>query len=74
MVSVFHVKFMLPVVLLFVLLSPGFLLHLPVPDEDGNIVAPLSGNTSLSATLFHAVVYAVVLSTLMYFLGYKLSN
>ena len=47
------------VCVLFVVLSPGVVLHLPLPDEDGNYVVFNSGKTSLSAVLFHAVVFGL---------------
>lgn len=48
------------VCVLFVVLSPGVVLHLPLPDEDGNYVVFNSGKTSLSAVLFHAVVFGLL--------------
>lgn len=48
------------VCVLFVVLSPGVVLHLPIPDEDGNYVVFNSGKTSLSAVLFHAVVFGLL--------------
>jgi hypothetical protein len=70
--SVFSVKFLLPAMLLFIILSPGFLLHLPLPDKDGDIIKPLSGNTSLSAKVFHSVVYVTVLAGVLHLLGVRL--
>ncbi len=48
------------VCVLFVVLSPGVVLHLPLPDEDGDYVVFNSGKTSLSAVLFHAVVFGLL--------------
>ena len=45
---------------LFVVLSPGVVLHLPLPDEDGDYVVFNSGKTSLVAVLFHAVVFGLL--------------
>jgi hypothetical protein len=70
--SLFSVKFLLPAMLLFIILSPGFLLHLPFPDEDGDIVKPLSGNTSLSAKVFHSIVYVNALAGVLHLLGVRL--
>ena len=48
------------VCVLFVVLSPGVVLHLPLPDEDGDYVVFNSGKTSLSAVLFPAVVFGLL--------------
>ena len=71
--GVFDVKFLMTSAVLFVVLSPGFLLHLPLPDEDGKVLNPLSGKTSLSAKLFHAVVFTALFAGVLKLMGAKLS-
>ena len=70
--GLFDMKFLMASFVLFVVLSPGFLLHLPLPDEDGKVMNPLSGKTSLSAKLFHAVVFTVVLAGALKLMGARL--
>ena len=64
-------KFLFPPLLLFVVLSPGFLLHLPIPDEEMKYLSVNSGNTSIEAILFHAVVYVIILSAVYYMMGVR---
>tara|TARA_Y100001937_G_C6865846_1_gene218404 strand:- start:109 stop:333 length:225 start_codon:yes stop_codon:yes gene_type:complete len=71
--GLFDMKFLMASFVLFVVLSPGFLLHLPLPDEDGQVVNPLSGKTSLSAKLFHAVVFTVVFAGALKVMGARLT-
>jgi hypothetical protein len=47
------------VVFLFVLLSPGTILHIP-PDKHGNFISFNSGNTSLKAIIVHSFVYGLL--------------
>ena len=47
-------------IIAYILLSPGVILHLPFSDEDDNRLAFNSGNTSMSAVIFHGFVYAGV--------------
>ena len=56
---------------LFVLLSPGVLLHLPFSDEDGRSLNPLSGNTSLGAAVFHGFVFALLLMLVCKVMGVR---
>ena len=72
--SMFNMKFLAASFVLFVVLSPGFLLHLPVPDEDGKVVNPLSGKTSLPAKLFHAAVFTAVFAGALKVMGAKLES
>ena len=44
----------------YILLSPGVILHLPFSDEDDNRIVLNSGNTSMKAVIFHGCVYAGV--------------
>ena len=71
--GLFDMKFLMASFVLFVVLSPGFLLHLPLPDEDGKVVNPLSGKTSLSAKMFHAVVFTVVFAGALKVMGARLT-
>lgn len=50
--------------ILFIILSPGVLLQLPdkIPFANSNAIA--TGNTSIQATLVHALVFAVVFAFL----------
>ena len=71
--GLFDMKFLMASFVLFVVLSPGFLLHLPIPDEDGKVVNPLSGKTSLSAKLFHGVVFTVVFAGALKVMGGRMT-
>jgi hypothetical protein len=73
MMHVFQPQVLIPAILLFILLSPGFLLHLPFPDKDGHVIKPLSGNTSLGAKVFHSLVYAGVLAGVLHLLGVRIT-
>lgn len=70
--GLFDMKFLMASFVLFVVLSPGFLLHLPLPDEDGKVFNPLSGKTSMSAKVFHAVVFTVVFAGVLKIMGARL--
>ena len=54
------VKELVVVAVLFVVLSPGVVLHLPLADPDGNYMAFNSGHTSLTSVLFHALVFTLL--------------
>ena len=64
-------KFVGAVIVLFVLLSPGVLLHLPFSDEYGKSLNPLSGNTSLVAAVFHGFVFALLLMLVCKVMGVR---
>ena len=70
--GLFDMKFLMTSVVLFVVLSPGFWLHLPFPDEDGKLLNPLSGKTSLSAKLFHAVVFTMLFAGVLKVMGARM--
>uniref|UniRef100_A0A6C0F5J5 Uncharacterized protein n=1 Tax=viral metagenome TaxID=1070528 RepID=A0A6C0F5J5_9ZZZZ len=53
-------KELLFVAVLFVVLSPGVVLHLPLADSDGNYLAFNSGHTSLLSVVFHAAVFTLL--------------
>ena len=71
--GLFDMKFLMASFVLFGVLSPGFLIHLPLPDEDGQVVNPLSGKTSLYSKLFHAVVFTVVFAGALKVMGARLT-
>ena len=47
-------------IITYIVLSPGVILHLPFSDEDDNYLVLNSGNTSMKAVIFHGFVYAGV--------------
>ena len=72
--SVFQMSLLAPAMILFIVLSPGFLLHLPLPDKNGDILKPLSGNTSLASIVFHSGVYTGALAGVLHLLGVRVSS